>query len=227
MAHEGLRRFACALAVATVIATGTMGATGCGDGAQVQAPTRRSDPPPAPPSPEYGESTWGKYHSQRFQLTLPLPDGKAWRIDDHTSPHLAAEHTGTSSKVSLYTSFEHELVNHAACEERARVAGYVAKGDMKTVESVVTVGPDGFDSRIWVAIETQRKGSPLVGHVFLFGAFIRKCLFVHLQTEVKTPEEEPKLSARLASARVTMIGELKMDPPRTADDVELPREKAK
>ena len=200
----------------------------CGDTPAVQAPTSHDtgDAGAISLSPEFSESTWGKFHSQRFQLSIPLPDGKRWRIDDHTTPALVAEHAGTQSKVTLYTSFEHELVNHKTCEDRARATGYVPKTDLRTVDDIVTVGPEAFDSRIWVAVETEKKDGPLVGHVLLFGAFVRKCLFLHLETRVPTraPEDEAKLSARLASARVTMIGELKVDPPRTTEEADVPKQ---
>jgi hypothetical protein len=217
MAHQGLRTgaLACALSLSLLL--------GCGDPPPVVAPTRTEPATKAePPVPEFAESTWGKFHSERFQLTLPLPDGKRWKIDDHTQPQLIAKHAGTSSVVTVYTSFERDLVNHQACEDRARDAGLIPK-ELRTVESAVTVGPDAFDSRIWVAIEARAdrgnggagKNAGLTGHIFLFGAYIRKCLFLHLATTVPTAEDEPRLSARLASARVSMVGELKIDPPRT------------
>ena len=218
MAHQDLR------SLGAYALSFCLGIAGCGEPpTPVVAPTRpESSAKPEPASPEFAESTWGKFHSERFQLTLPLPDGKRWKIDDHTQRELVAKHAGTSSVVTVYTSFERELVNHQACEDRARDAGLVPK-ELRTVESVVTVGPEAFDSRIWVAIDGGKDGGTgggknqkgLTGHVFLFGANIRKCLFVHLETTVATPEEEPKLSARLASARVRMLGELKIDPPRT------------
>lgn len=210
MAHQDLSTRRKALPLLVLLA---IGGAGCGDPPPVVAPTR---PDPAartePPQPEFAESTWGKFHSERFQLTLPLPDGKHWKIDDHTQPHLVAKHAGTSSVVTVYTSFERELVNHQACEDRARDAGLIPK-ELRTVESTVTVGPDAFDSRIWVAIEGRT-----TGHIFLFGAYIRKCLFLHLVTAVPTEQDErenQRLSARLASARVSMVGDLKIDPPRT------------
>jgi hypothetical protein len=200
----------------------------CGDPPPVQAPTSHdaSDAGDAPASSiEYAESTWGKFHSERFHLSLPLPDGKQWRIDDHSAPELVAEHAGTQSKVTLVTWFENELVNHKACEEGAREIGYLPKSDLRTVDEFVTVGPEAFDTRVWVAVDTQKKDGPLVGHLFLFGAYVRKCLFLHLETRVKTREEEAKLSSRLATARVTMIRELKLDPPRITDEAAVPRQK--
>ncbi len=221
MAHQGLnaRTLLCALLLLCI------DSAGCGDPPPVNAPTRQDPAVKAdPPSPEFAESTWGKFHSERFQLTVPLPDGKHWKIDDHTQPQLVAKHAGTSSAVTLYTTFERDLVNHKACEDRARDAGLVPK-ELRTVESTVTIGPEAFDSRIWVAIEqgnASAKDSRLTGHIFLFGAYVRKCLFFHLATTVPTAQDEPRLSARLASARVSMVADLKIDPPRTTFESDLP-----
>ncbi len=224
MAHQGLSaRALLALRTLVALAIGS-GGVSCGDPPPVNAPTRQEKPAKTdPPPPEFAESTWGKFHSERFLLTLPLPDGKHWKIDDHSQRELVARHAGLDSVVTVYTSFERELVNHQTCEERARDAGLVPK-ELRTVESTVTVGPDAFDSRIWVAVEGRADGaaqanpkdSRLTGHIFLFGAYIRECLFLHLATTVPTREDEPRLSARLAAARVRMVGELKIDPPRTA-----------
>jgi hypothetical protein len=199
---------------------------GCGDPPPVVVPTRQPWQDAPSPTPEFEASTWGKFHSTRFRITLPLPDGRAWRIDDHKNAYLTAYHAGTNSHVTLYTSVERELVNHKACEDRARDSGLIPREELSTVESTITIGPEAYDSRIWVAAEPVKKRSmPLTGHVFLIGAYVRTCLFLHLQTTVDSAEEEAKLSARLASARVTMLNGLKIDPPRTTEESEVPRAK--
>ena len=40
-----------------------------------------------------------RYHSRRLALSLPLPDGGAWRIDDHSRPELVATHAPTRSRL--------------------------------------------------------------------------------------------------------------------------------
>jgi len=83
---------------------------------------------------------------------------------------------------------------------------------MTTVEDAVVIAPETFDTRIWVAIEPGNGGGPLVGHVFAFGGFLRKCLFFHYSSEVPSVDEESVLSSRLAVARTRIFGGLSLDP---------------
>ena len=66
---------------------------------------------------------------------------------------------------------------------------------LRTLEDHVTVGPEAFDSRVWVAVEIGKKNE-LVGHVFAFGGNIRTCLFFHARTTVPSAGSEIVLSER-------------------------------
>ncbi len=199
----------------------------CGDPPVAAAPRTSSDLP-AGAAPRYpsDDPSWGRYHSKRFLLSFPLPDGKAWRIDDHSRPSLFALHEATSSRVYVLTTQEDELVNRQKCEARARALGWVTSTTLTTVEDQTTIGPEAYDSRIWVALDAARPGGELEGHVYLFGAFIRRCLLVHVSTKVPSAKDEEVLSERLALARARIVRGLTLDPPRTTDDATVPRDKA-
>jgi len=200
----------------------------CGDPATAPAPrTAASAPAATPPAPRYPteDASWGRYHSKRFNLSFPLPDGKAWRIDDHSRPSLFAVHEATGSKVSLLVTQEDDLVNRQKCELRARALGWVSSTTLTTVEDETTIGPEAFDSRIWVALDAKKAGGALEGHVYLFGAFIRRCLLVHVATTVPSAKDEDVLSERLALARARIVRGLTVDPPRVTDDATVPRDK--
>lgn len=195
-------------------------------------------PPPAPPvtpvtaqggaaSARYPEddASWGRFHSKRFNLSFPLPDGKSWRIDDHSRPWLFAVHEATSSKLWVLATQEDELMNRQKCEERARTLGWVASKTLTTVEDSVTVGPEAYDSRVWIALDAGKPGGRLAGHLYLFGAFIRRCLLVHLETEITSAKQEDVLSDRLALARARIVNGLQLDLPRTTEDATVPRDK--
>lgn len=181
--------------------------------------------PPRPPQFATDDAGWGRFRSKRFQLSFPLPDGKGWKIDDHSRPELVAVHPTTTSRVTVLATHEEDLMNRQRCEVRARELGQVPKADLTTVEDHVTTGPEAYDSRIWVALDAAKPGGAVEGHVFLFGAFLRRCLIVHVSTVVPSAKDEDILSSRLAIARARIVGGLTLDPLRTTDDATVPRDK--
>ena len=173
--------------------------------------------PPATRPPEVAFSDDPRplphYHSKRLALTVPLPDGHAWRIDDHTQPELVATHEQTHSKVVLAVIRADELVGRQQCEALARDRKLVPEGKLRTLEDAVDVTQENYDTRIWVAVEPgSGPTSPLVGHVLAFGGFLRKCYVFHFSTEVGGAADEPVLSARLAYARERILGGMQLDP---------------
>ncbi|CAN5747355.1 hypothetical protein BH11MYX4_BH11MYX4_30840 [soil metagenome] len=198
----------------------------CGDPGPAP-PHRTAAEPATPVAPRFPteEAAWGRYHSKRFGLSFPLPDGKAWRIDDHSRPSLFALHEATGSKVHVLTTQEDDLVNRQKCELRARALGWVTSTTLTTVDDETTIGPEAYDSRIWVALDAAKQGGALEGHVYLFGAFIRRCLLVHVSTAVASARDEGVLSERLALARARIVRGLTVDPPRVTDDATVPRDK--
>jgi len=173
-------------------------------------------PPPAPavaapPVPTFFNDTRPlRFHSARFELSLPLPDGHGWRIDDHSAPLLVATHRVTGSTVTLGIFTMPELVNRQRCEAVARERGLAPDvASLGVVEQAITVGPGAYDTQWRVALET-RNAVP-VGHVFLFGAYVHKCLFGHYETRIGPGEDEASLSAKLAIARVQILGAVTLE----------------
>ena len=99
MAHRHLT-LATALALA-----GCAEAGGEGAAAPPRAPAEAATAQRAPDYP-IDEASWGKFRSKRFQLTVPLPDGRAWKIDDHRAPELVATHAATDSRLALAVESE-------------------------------------------------------------------------------------------------------------------------
>lgn len=186
----------------------------CACGAQAQ---RAVVVPAATPPPEVAFTDDARplprYHSKRLALTVPLPDGQAWRIDDHSQPELVAKHAPTHSKVVVAVFRADELVGRAQCEALARARKLVPEGKLRTLEDAVDVTQENYDTRIWVAVEPgSGPTSPLVGHVLAFGGFLRKCYVFHYSTEVNGAADESVLSDRLAYARERILGGMQLDP---------------
>lgn len=170
-----------------------------------------------------GEKSGGVFHSKRFRLSLPLPDGRAWRIDDHSRPYLFATHEATRSRLSLIGTHEASLMNRERCENRAKELGFVPDASLSTVDDETSIVGGSYDARVRVAMGVDARTGALDGHVFLFGAFLRQCLLVHVETSVPSPGEEATLAARLAEARARIVRGITLDPPRTTVDAEVPR----
>jgi hypothetical protein len=220
VAHEDLIRLGVALPFAVAVAA-------CAGGAP---PPPRPAPTPAvaaEESPVLEDPPAGsldrlpRFHSKRFDLSLPLPDGKAWRIDDHTRPELVAVHPPTRATLVVSVTREEGLMDHATCEARAR-ANKLVPGGVRTVEDHTGIELDEFDTRVWVGLEPPASpGAPLVGHVLAFGGFLRKCVFFHYTSEVATADDEAELATRLALARTRIFEGMSLDPFRA-----VPREDA-
>jgi hypothetical protein len=202
-----------------------VGVAACGGGAPPPSTPAADLALPRAHAPALEAGPWGAFHSKRLQLTVKLPDGRAWKIDDRGGPDLVAVHPPTGSRLVIGASQEDELMNRQRCEERARARGWVPATALSTVEDEVHVGPGAYDSRVWTAIGTERRpGAALDGHVFLFGAFLRRCLFVRFSTKVPV-NEEPVMASRLAIASTRIVKAITLDPPRTTDDATIPRVK--
>ncbi len=165
---------------------------------------------PAQPYPD-APGAWGRFHSRRFRMTIPLPDIDAWQIDDHSQPDLVAKEPRTRSTLLARMEDETRFMNHDHCEARARELGLAPSGELKTIVDELVNAPAAYDTRVRVQIESAP--GKLVGHVTAFGADMRRCLMVHLTTEVAGEEDEQALSDRLAMARVRTIGGLKLEMP--------------
>ena len=204
-----------------LIALGALTLLACGD-----APPRVETAKPAPPGetalpyPE-PESAWAKLHSLRFHAGIPVPDPAHWTMDDKSRNELVAVDPSTRSKLVVLFEPQSTLMNRQRCEARARELGLVPTATLRTVEDAVTVGPEAFDTRVWVAIQAAKgESDPIVGHVLAFGAYVKRCLFVHWTTEVQSGRDESVLSQRLALARVRAVGGITLD-----NFQDVPREK--
>jgi hypothetical protein len=155
-----------------------------------------------------------RYHSARLALSLPLPDGHAWRIDDHSEAELVSTHAPTRSRVLLATFRTEALVGRSQCEALAHDRRLVPPlADLHVLEDVNGLTQETFDTRTVVAIAPGAgPDQPLVGHVMAFGGFLRKCFVFDFSTEVDGAADEPVLSARLAYARARILGGLALDP---------------
>ncbi len=154
-----------------------------------------------------GEAPMGEFVSLRFGLKLPLPDGKAWRIDDHEGSWLVARHPGSGSELVVKGWREDAVMNRARCEERARFWRKIPERESADiVERHAVDVPVGFDTVVEVGVIAPalrgKKGKgeeELRGVAMAFGGKGRRCFTWVYTTSAGGRGAEAVLGERLAT----------------------------
>ena len=185
------------------------------------APPTAPAPPPAV-APELEAARWGDFRSRRFDVRLPLPDGRAWRIDDHRTPWLEASHPATGSSLALRLWREDEVVSRKRCEIRARSWRPLPEAsDAVIVERRAVPLPAGFDTELVVALVPAKPGEPLVGFVSAFGGWAHRCFAYVFVTKTRGRGAEQRLGQRLATIVEGSLLELELE---SELDPKIPKE---
>lgn len=176
----------------------------------------------AAPKAALADEAWGKFHSARNAVTVWLPDGHAWKIDDHSHQDLVAVHERTNSRLTLRLIQDAgELTNREKCERKANLDRFVDTTKIAEVTHEDGIDRNGWDTHILVGTEVA--GRDTIGHVVQFSSFIRKCLWVHFETRTNDLAE---LQDRLLVAHTKILGKLGIDAfdklPRQAPDLRNP-----
>lgn len=212
MEHARLNGGSVALAVAL--------SAGCAANHGALAAPSRAEAPAAPAAFEQGGV--GTFHSARFELSLSLPDGRAWRIDDHRSPWLVATHAATASTLRARVWNEQGLASGERCLATAR-AWDASIPDVAGLEPVdvrrVSIRGSDMSARVVAAVAPSASGA-LDGWVAVVGASNRRCLLVVYATEATGSGATRALGERLATMTEGFAGALAFDRP-----FEVPRER--
>jgi hypothetical protein len=169
---------------------------------------------------------WGTFHSQRYDFRLALPDGKAWRIDDHKTSWLMASHAPTQSSLRARMFLTDHAQNRAKCEAKVREAEPALptpRTDQAFDDASANVLADArWDTRAVSFVEavSPPKGGvavgspgvePLRGTVLVFASNVRKCFGFQFVTEATGPNARATVAARLADVRERVVRELRFD----------------
>ena len=167
------------------------------------APAPRPLPAAAPsasafaePSTGWEHGAWGRFHSLRHDVWLPLPDGRGWAIDDHKGEWLVATHAASTSVLRLRSLHEDHAQSHAKCEASARAKDpSLPREDQGRVIATTDDVLPGWDAHA-VALIIPRQGA-VEGHVTVFAANVRRCLVVHFATRSSARDAEAVVGVRL------------------------------
>jgi hypothetical protein len=198
-------------------------AAGCAGASAPPATSGSSAGAGAAPAPvAFDDAHWGKFHSTRFELSLGLPDGHAWRIDDHRSPWLVATHAATESTMRVRAWSESELASNDRCLATARswdASIPELDRDRPVDDRVVPVRGSDIGARLVAGIRPDVSGA-VGGWVVLVGASVRRCLLVVYTTRAAGTGVEQAIGDRLATIAQGLATTLALD--RT---LEVPRER--
>ena len=158
--------------------------------------------PSPPPPPAFTASAWGTFHSERFGLRLPLPEGHAWRIDDHGDPWLSATHAAEGSTLLVRSWTEDGRATRSRCEERARLWRTLPdRGQAEVMQDRSIDAPVGFDTQLLVATVPGKAGSgaPIAAFALAFGAHGHRCFAWAYTTSAAGAGAERVVGERLAA----------------------------
>lgn len=183
----------------------------CGPAEPPAAPPR--PPPQPPPAPiEYASSKWGDFLSQRFNLRIPLPDGRVWRIDDHHGEWLSATHAPTNAELIVRVWTESDRMNRQRCEEKAREKKKLPDREgAEIVEKRPIAVPPDWDTVVEIGLVPPPKPSdPLVAFAMAFGGRARKCFAYVFTTSASGNKAEEIAGERLAAMTLKSLAAIQI-----------------
>jgi hypothetical protein len=177
------------------------------------APTQSLPFPVAP-----GEAPFRTVRSQRFQLSLPLPDRAGWSLDpEKGSSFLVMRHAATASTLVVRRWLAQAPMNRARCEEAVRLIRDLPAREGELASRFLDV-PPGFDTRVDVGAAAGPEGPQ--GWLLAFGASGRRCFAFVYTTEATGPDAEQVVGDRLAVIQTMVLERIVV---HRDTDVELPR----
>jgi len=183
------------------------------------APAPASQPGPAPAAStdalaSFEGTHWGTYHSKRFEVSLDLPDGASWKIDDHRSPWMRATHEATRSTLLLRSWSEDQNVTRQACYARAR-EWEPSLPDLEMsplIDDSMRKLMGDKDARVAVGVAPPAApGAMTGGFVLTVVGSVRRCLVVAFQTQAGGPSAGDEVAGRLALVADRLLPSLKSD----------------
>ncbi|MGK3986251.1 hypothetical protein WME99_24610 [Sorangium sp. So ce136] len=168
--------------------------------------------PPAPPPSTLGEGQLGEYRSERFDLRLPLPDARGFRVEDGEGPWLVATHAASSTSLLVRTWREDGRASRAACEARARLWRDLPRPDrsLTAVERRIDV-PEGFDTIVEIGVADAPPSAPIEGFAVAFGGSGRRCFAFIAETRAAGPSAERLVAERLAAMVEISLGGVRLE----------------
>jgi hypothetical protein len=200
--------------------------TACAPPPAPPAPPPSPSPSPSPPPPpvDLAGGEPGEYRSRRFDLRLPLPDARGWRVEDGGAPWLVATHAASSTALLVRVWRDDARANRGACEARARLwRDLPRREDAASIERRPIDVPAGFDTVVEIGVIEPPRGAaggePIAGFAMAFGGWARRCFAFVATTQAAGPG-----AARLVAARLAAVVEVSLAGAALESELSVPRE---
>jgi hypothetical protein len=188
---------------------------GCAGTEAVPAAAVTPAPAPVETHGSFQGARWGTFHSKRFELSLGLPDGSTWKIDDHRSGWLRATHAPTRSALLVRAWSETENVTRKACYARARQweSGLPDLDAQPLIDDQMRSLLGYRDAaRVAVGVLVRGGAEPATGgFVVAIVGEIRRCFLVAFQTEASGAAAQDEVADRLAIVSDRLLPSMKLD----------------
>ena len=191
--------------------------SGCTPTPAAQSPAPRVVPSNGQAStPTLRDVGWAKFTSKRFALTIGLPEGTLWKIDDHPGEWLRATHpAGALLRAKVWTTTH--ITTRDRCEEQVRAW----LPDLPTPEGQEVIDDReltdfparGFKTRLLVGLAPATVATPVSGLALAIGVSERKCVAMVFTTSASGPTAPIDLAARLAIGARILGGSVLNDMP--------------
>jgi hypothetical protein len=188
------------------------------------APPRALAAAPASPGPSAPEASfegrrWGTFHSKRFELSLALPDGSAWKIDDHGSHWLKAEHEPTNSTLLLRSWGEDQIVTRKTCYARAKEWNPQLPdlADARLIDDSMRRLFVDREARVAAGVREavgvgDAAPEPSAGFVVVVAGDVRRCMVIVYETRAEGGDASIAIADRLAFVTDRVLPLLTLDP---------------
>jgi hypothetical protein len=178
------------------------------------APKAAEQPARSEPLASFQGTRWGTFHSKRFELSMGLPDGAAWKIDDHRSGWLRATHEPTRSALLVRSWAEDSIVTRKGCYARAREW----EPRLPDLDAVPLIDDKmrpllgSRDARVAVGVVVRGAPTPSTdGFVVGIAGDVHRCAVVVFQTEASGDLAQDEIADRLVIASDRLLPSMKLD----------------
>jgi len=202
-------------AVARVAAlAATLALCACAPGNSGEGPRVTSPVNEATAGGTLENSAWGTFHSKRFEASLRLPDGGRWRIDDHRSAWLKADHAPSMSSLWLRSWTEDASATRKLCYARARewLPSLPEVDAQPLIDDRVRPLFAALDTRVAVGVASATTTvGDTEGFVVASGASAHRCVVVAFLTRARGTGAEDEVAARLVLVSERLLPKVQLD----------------